>query len=379
MSVSQNILKFSEFFVSLKFGSYTKIQEDSGESILKQATKETKSSSEDSSSTSKSTSLGKSSISVSDLFYGTEMGKKIAGEFHKDENKELLTALKKKGILPQDWTSGDESSQSGDSVKKDIESLNSAGVSTADEAETKEIFKELKSGDYKFDDVKDLSWEGLKYILEKKGLAREMNFKKYNLVGLRNYLSVKKNYPNRFIDALILMSPENEKSLSIMQGTTVPGASFLISKLRNYWFAKSKEALNPDGLAILQPGVYPYKIGKHNDYDALVQAGPVKVERFPIVDDVNKAKFTTFSPGNAETGNYGINIHRGNKTGTTEEIGWYSAGCIVFKNASDLQKVLQKMKKENQNQIDFVLVEMDDVPAPVLASAIKGEGDKSTS
>ena len=183
--MSQNILKFSEFFVILNSNSYTKIQEDSSESILKQATKETKSSSEDSSSTSKSTSLGKSSISIADLFYGTEIGKKIAGEFGSDENKELLAALKKKGILPQDWTSGDESSQSGDKVKTDIDDLNSSGVPTADEAETKEIFKELKSGDYKFDDVKDLSWEGLKYILEKKGLAREMNFKKYNLVGLR--------------------------------------------------------------------------------------------------------------------------------------------------------------------------------------------------
>jgi len=384
--VSKKILKFKDFSFSLKEEKLNKIEENSSQSILQQALQSldgAKTQSDTSTETPKPTSLGKSKISIADLFYATSKGKKFTEELGREQNADLVKQLKKLGAIPEDLVPDPESVESqlqNPSTRKEVEenikSLNDAGIPTATGTDSKALFDELiSSGDYSFADVKELNWNGVKYILDKSGIGGKLDFDKYNLIGLRNYLSVKKNHPNRFVDALILMGPESKKEITIMPGTTVPGPFFMVQKFRNWWLATtSRSVVNPKGLAIVQPGIYSYKIGKHNGYSALVQNGKIDVERFPILDDPKKANFTTFSPGKAESGQFGINIHRGKKEGTTEKIDAYSAGCIVLKNSSDLEKILQKMKQAGQNEIDFALVEMDEIPKEVLASATKLKG-----
>jgi hypothetical protein len=47
----------------------------------------------------------------------------------------------------------------------------------------------------------------------------------------------------------------------------------------------------------------------------------------------------------------------------------HSAGCIVLKNSADLREILADMKAKNQQEIDFALVQIDDISPKVLASA----------
>lgn len=387
--MSKKILKFTDFSASLKAKNPGKLHEDSPQSILSQVLQQADVVKSGTTKTKPETSnledLKK--ISISDLFYATSLGKKVVSELGKEENVDLVKKLKDKGIIPKDLIPDPESIEAelgNSSTKKQAEeniaAMNAAGIQTATGTDPKSLYDELiSSGDYSFSDVQNLDWDGIKYILEKSGMGKELNFNKYNLIGLRNYLSVKKKHPNRFVDALILMGPSSKKNVSIMAGTTVPGPFFMVQKFRNWWLATTgRSVLNPKGLAIVQPGVYSYKIGNHNGYPALVQNGTVKVERFSLVDDPKKANFSSFSPGSPESGNFGVNIHRGKKDGTTEKIDAYSAGCIVFKNSKDLSQVLKKMEENDQNTIDFVLVEMDEVPKSVLADATKSSRSSSS-
>ena len=381
--MSSNIFTFSEFYSQFIAENLLYIKEE--KTIIQQAlgdfskaestTGATGSSTESTAGATGEQNFGK--IKFWDLFMATSTGQKFGEAFQ--ENPEFLKSLQKRGIVPNDWTVGDDDKNEAD-IKADTEAMNQAGMSTSTETEHKSNVQAIGSGDYKFDDIKKLTWQGLKYILETQRLASKMNFKKYNLIGLRNYLKVKQDYPNKFIDALILMGPESNKELKIMPGTTVPGPLLRVPKERNRLFARTNTLLSPKGLAILQPGVYSYKIGSHRGKPALVQNGSVKVDRYPLVDDINQAKkFTTFSPGNSETGNFGILVHRANATGTTSNVDNWSAGCIVFATASDLDYVINKMKKDRQNTIDFVLGEMNDIPQTVLASASKIKDNKTTS
>ena len=40
-----------------------------------------------------------------------------------------------------------------------------------------------------------------------------------------------------------------------------------------------------------------------------------------------------------------------------------------MKNSADLREILADMKSKNQQEIDFALVQIDDIPSKVLASA----------
>jgi len=383
--VSSNIFTFSEFYSQFITENLLHIKEE--KTIIQQALGDSGKARSTTGATGPSTKStagatgGKedfSKIKFWDLFMATSMGKKIGESFQ--DNPELLKSLQTRGIVPNDWTIGYQGQKSEADIKADTEAMNQAGMSTSTDTEHKSNVQAIGSGDYKFDDIKKLTWQGLKYILENQKLASKMDFKKYNLIGLRNYLKVKQDYPNKFIDALILMGPESNKELKIMPGTTVPGPLLRVPKERNRLFARTNVMLNSKGVAILQPGVYSYKIGTYRGEPALVQNGPVRVDRYPLVDDINQAKkFTTFSPGNSETGNFGILVHRANSTGTTSDVGNWSAGCIVFATASDLDYVINKMKKSRQNTIDFVLGEMNDIPQKVLASASKIKDNRTAS
>jgi hypothetical protein len=373
--VHKKILKFSDFTSEIR-PKAVKIQEDAEPNILQQVLNQ---------SGTKSGDL--KSISIADLFYATSVGKKFASELGKDENKDLAQILKKRGLIPSDIVPDPEqvdsqlkNADAKKAAEENIKALNDAGIVTASGTDSQALFDQLiSSGDYNLTDIKRLDWDGMKYILDKFGFSKKLDFDKYNLIGLRNYLSVKKKHPNRFVDALILMGPESSKEIMIMPGTTVPGPFFMVNKFRNWWLASTgKSVLSPGGLAILQPGVYSYKIGKHNNYEALVQNGKVNVERFELVDDPKKANFSTFSPGKSQSGNFGINIHRGNKSGETSNVQNHSAGCIVLKKSSDLEEILQKLKKAGQNTVDFALVEMDEIPSEVLATATKQDKDSKS-
>lgn len=327
---------------------------------------------------SSQTSLRK--IKLKDLFFATTLGQNILSSV--DSNPELKKAWEDAKIIPSD--SPDSAEEVSNSLAKDssakkaadenISILNKSGVETS----SPKYDELIQSSDYGFDDTEDLDWDALKFILDKKGISKDLDPEKYNLVALRNYLDVKQQYPNRFTDVLFLMSPEKDKKVYKFPVTTVPGPFYMVNKFRN-WFVASgaKNTLNPKGLAILQPGVYDYKIGKHKgQYEALIQNGPVQVERYDPVDDPKKANFSTFSPGKKESGQFGINIHRGNRTGVTATVDSHSAGCIVLKDTGDLRTLLSLLKKGGQNDVKFALVELDEVPTQVLAQATKKEKDK---
>jgi hypothetical protein len=323
-------------------------------------------------------SFGK--IKLRDLFFATNLGQNILSNV--DENPELKKALEKAKIIPTDSPDSAEEiaaglekdAQSKKAAEENINSLNKSGVSTS----SPKYSELIQSPDYKYDDVDELDWDSLKFILDKEGISKSLDFEKYNLIGLRNYLDVKKDYPNRFTDVLFLISPEKEKKVFRFPATTVPGPFFMVNKFRNWYLATgAKNTLNPEGLSILQPGVYDYTIGKHKgQYEALIQKGPVTVERFQPVDDPKKANFSTFSPGKIAKGNFGINIHRGLRDGVTPTVDSHSAGCIVLKDSGDLRKILKELKDFGQNDIKFALIELDEIPNQVLAQATKSDKSK---
>lgn len=97
-------------------------------------------------------------------------------------------------------------------------------------------------------------------------------------------------------------------------------------------------------IAVLQPGVWRYKIGIHGlskpkpqRYTALVQAGPVTVLR---------------DQGGYETGEFGINIHRGGVNGTS------SLGCQTLPPdqwPAFIALVEAELKRANQTVVPYVL------------------------
>lgn len=219
-----------------------------------------------------------------------------------------------------------------------------------------------RSSSYSFRNKDKITWDSLKSALESQNYWRKMNKDKYNLVALRNYLSEKKKSGNHFIDLIILMSPEDDKKVWAYEATTVPGPMFMVRPFRNWYLSTGlKDTINPKGLAIVQPGVYDYKIGTHRGYSAFVQDGKVNVDRYVPVADPKDATFKTFSPGNSQTGKFGINIHRANSRGTSKNVNTWSAGCLVFAKSSDLNTVLGKLRAARQRKIDVALIQMDDV------------------
>lgn len=319
-----------------------------------------------------------------DLFFATEIGQNILNAV--SGNEELYSLWQKEGILPKNLEDTPftveelENLNKGKSkeVEKNKENIEKLGGGKSEKPNFGQV---TASSNYKFGDYQNLDWDDLKQILEKSDYADELDFDDYNLVAIRNFVNIKKQYSNKFTDLLVLMSPSENKEVQYFPATTVPGETFLLQTTRNWYIANGDAgSINPKGLAIVQPGVYKYKIGKHKGkYEALVQDGKVKINRFTPVDSISKAKFTTYSPGNPETGKFGINIHRGNRTGVTDSVNDHSAGCFVFQNADDLKTLLALMKKNKQSKINVSVVELDEIGKNFLASLSKKEKSKSSS
>lgn len=224
-----------------------------------------------------------------------------------------------------------------------------------------------RSSSYTFRNKDKITWDFLKGALESNNYWRKLDKTKYNLVAIRNLISEKRKSGNHFIDLIVLMSPEDEKKVWVYEATTVPGPMFMVRPFRNWYLAHGSKVINPKGLAIVQPGVYDYKIGKHRGYQAFVQDGNITVDRYAPVADPKDATFKTYSPGNTQTGKYGINIHRARSSGETENVNTYSAGCLVFAKASSLKSVLDRIKSAGQRKIKVALIQMDDLPSLSLS------------
>lgn len=169
-----------------------------------------------------------------------------------------------------------------------------------------------------------------------------------NIIGVRN----KTNTSDSWNDWLYVLYKESgkEKMLSFSNFTTDPGTYYL----------QHPESQNPKGCAILVPGQYKgvYKIGLHkNQYKALVQTGG----RVNVYRDNNKNALLDMLSSTIDNGNFGINIHHGSGSST---VGKNSAGCQVFKNSSDLTKVLELCEKSKNvygNSFTYTLLNETDI------------------
>jgi hypothetical protein len=170
-----------------------------------------------------------------------------------------------------------------------------------------------------------------------------------NIIGVRTTLQI----PDVFNDVLFCVFKDKDgkevvKSWTI---TTNPGL---------YWLLHPANTL---GTAVLKPGQYinSHAIGFHQgkaDHKALVQINPVTVYRDNNKNDIAESSSKT------ETGLFGINIHRSNKTGTTQQIGKWSAGCLVFPQAQSLEQLLwicEQYKKKTGNKFTLTLLEEKDL------------------
>lgn len=184
----------------------------------------------------------------------------------------------------------------------------------------------------------------IKSILKQNGYALYTEPYRLNIVGLRSESIV----PNRFDDEIHVFYVKSDGSWNyhIWPATTDPGT---------FWL---NNPVYEQGTAILAQGQYQssYAIGKHKGlYDALVQMKPVTVIR-----DYDRDALLDFYNGEKQTGNFGINIHRAESTGTTKQINKYSAGCQVFQNAHDFEQFMtlcEQHRKLYGNSFTYALVD----------------------
>ena len=165
-----------------------------------------------------------------------------------------------------------------------------------------------------------------------------------NIFGVR----ANKTTPNEFDDQLYTFWKDDK---GVWKGrvytiTTDPGT---------YWL---KNPMNVDGTAILKAGQYKnaYKLGLHRgEYEALVQTGPVTAIR-----DYDRNAILDFNNGKETTGLYGINIHRATKSGSSQNVDKWSAGCQVFQNSNDFAEFIDLAKKHRDlygNSFTYTLVD----------------------
>ena len=110
-----------------------------------------------------------------------------------------------------------------------------------------------------------------------------------------------------------------------------------------YWMHNPSRV---EGTAILVAGQYRgvYKLDLHaGKYLALCQRnGSVSVYR-----DNNRDDVLDMDPQTIQTGSgFGINIHRAHSQYDVEEVGRYSAGCVVIKDSGDFDRLIALAKKQ---------------------------------
>ena len=190
--------------------------------------------------------------------------------------------------------------------------------------------------------------ERYRKILENKGYKFFDNELPYNIniIGVRNM----DGRVNKFDDMILVIYHDSYKRWVVdsYQATTDPGL---------YWL---KKPMKVTGTAILVPNQYrgAYKIDKHaGKYEALCQRGAgVTVWRDNDRDSKHDMK------GETESGWYGINIHKAGKDSSL--VNKWSAGCQVFKNASDFSQFMataNESAKRLGNSFTYTLIESTDL------------------
>lgn len=187
-----------------------------------------------------------------------------------------------------------------------------------------------------------------------KALIRTLKSKDYtvyekpyqmNIVGERK----DSTKPNSFDDRIIMFWKNDKKD---WEGYEAPATT----DAGTYWL---KKATKSKGTALLKEGQYKdtYKLDEHNGrYLALTQ----RLKPVTVIRDYNRDDVLDFKNGNEDTGMFGINIHRADKDGTTTYIGEYSAGCQVFANAEDFDKMIewaQRHEKLYGNVFTYTLID----------------------
>lgn len=171
-----------------------------------------------------------------------------------------------------------------------------------------------------------------------------------NIIGVRSNQDNK--VTNKFDDYLVVIyNTDVGQKRQIYTITTEPGKPAMLKPSNN------------KGTAILAPGQYrsAYKIDKHNGkYNALCQRNkPVKVYR-----DNNKDLVYDYKPESAESGMFGINIHRSNETWTRTTVDGYSAGCQVFNDYKEFTYFMQLVNKSAKiygNIFTYTLITEQDI------------------
>lgn len=184
----------------------------------------------------------------------------------------------------------------------------------------------------------------VKAILKQNGYALYTEPYQLNIVGLRNRSIV----PNSFDDEIHVFytKPDGKWNYHIYPATTDPGT---------FWL---NNPMYEQGTAILAQGQYQntYAIGKHKGlYDALVEVKPVTVIR-----DYDRDALLDFYNGEKQIGNFGINIHRAESSGTTKLINKYSAGCQVFQDADHFAQFMalcEQHRKLYGNSFTYALID----------------------
>ena len=167
---------------------------------------------------------------------------------------------------------------------------------------------------------------------------------KLNIVGIRSDITK----PNSFDDRIYVFYKNKENQWDGFGYTATTDAG-------TYWL---NNPMQSTGTALLKDGQYinSHKLGLHRGkYKALVQQNPVIVVR-----DYDRNAVLDFNNGREEKGQFGINIHRANATGTTKTIDKYSAGCQVFSSADDFAHFLQlaeSSKDKHGNNFTYTLID----------------------
>lgn len=104
-----------------------------------------------------------------------------------------------------------------------------------------------------------------------------------------------------------------------------------------------------EGIAVLKPGVWLYRLGIHN-------LSKAKAQQYPAL--VQAAKVTVVRDGKGEdTGWFGINVHRGGYT-TTSSLGCQTIHPTQWDAFYELVKV--EMKRHGLKVIPYVLTQRED-------------------
>ena len=109
-----------------------------------------------------------------------------------------------------------------------------------------------------------------------------------------------------------------------------------------YWLHNPSKV---EGTAILVAGQYRsvWKLDRHaGKFIALcLRNGPVQVYR-----DSNRDEILDHNPDTIESGYFGINIHRASSAHVVEDVGRYSAGCVVIQDKEDFERLIALARKQ---------------------------------